>query len=195
MGGAPQSGFSRLIVRIKSRTCFGTLGRPGFPRRIFQVQNKRKPLRCQPTTVAACMMKTADFQSCQTAHNHAHKSRSAGVSFGRFTERCRTPIWCRRARTSNWSAARLRNEAASEAMSAVNKCPNGNRRMSDKLQFINLIGIYGKHSMLVDDNGIPVLRRSSSSKHIQPTRGDYANTEGNVARVDQIDAHESSPSD
>src|ERR687895_750202 len=47
---------------------------------------------------------------------------------------------------SNWSAARLRNEAASAAMSAVNRCPNGNRTMSDKLQFINLIGICGEHS-------------------------------------------------
>jgi hypothetical protein len=28
-------------------------------------------------------------------------SRSAGVSFGRFTERCRTPIWWRNARISN----------------------------------------------------------------------------------------------
>jgi hypothetical protein len=92
MRGATQSGFSRLIVRINSRTCLGTLGRPGFPRRLFQVQNKRKPLRCQPTTVEACMMKTPDFQSCQTVHSHAHKRRSAGVSLGRFTERCRTPI-------------------------------------------------------------------------------------------------------
>ena len=90
-------------------------------------------------------MKTPDFQSCQTVHSHAHKSRSAGVSFGRFTERCRTPIWWRRARISNWRAAWLRNDAASETMSAVNKCPSGNRRMSDKLQFINLIGIYGRH--------------------------------------------------
>ena len=90
------------------------------------------------------MMKTPDFQSRQTLHSHAHKSRSAGVSFGRFTERCRTPIrW--RGRISNWRASRLRNDAASETMSAVNKCPSGNRRMSDKLQFINLIGIYGRH--------------------------------------------------
>ena len=94
------------------------------------------------------MIKTPDFQSRQTVHSHAHKSRSAGVSFGRFTERCRTPIWWRSARISSWSAARLRNEAASEAMSAVNMCPNGNRNMSDKLQFINLIGIYGKHNLV-----------------------------------------------
>ena len=65
---------------------------------------------------------------------------------------------------------------------------------ADYITGLYVLGTNGFKS-LIDDNGIPVLRRSSSSKHIQPTRGDYANTEGNVARVDQIDAHESSPSD
>jgi len=32
-------------------------------------------------------MKTPDCQFCQTLQSHAHKSRSAGVSFDRFTER------------------------------------------------------------------------------------------------------------
>ena len=78
------------------------------------------------------MMKTPDFQSCQTVHSHADKSRSAGVSFGRFAERCRTPIWWwRRARFSNWTAAWLRNDEANETMSVLNKCPSGNRRMSE----------------------------------------------------------------
>jgi hypothetical protein len=49
-------------------------------------------LQCQPVTVEAFMMKTPELQSSQTVQSHAHKSRSAGVSFGRFTERCRTPI-------------------------------------------------------------------------------------------------------
>src|SRR5882757_9124964 len=31
MRGAPQSGFSRLILRISWRTSFDTAGRPGFP--------------------------------------------------------------------------------------------------------------------------------------------------------------------
>src|SRR6202035_2121260 len=33
--GAPQSGFSRLILRISSRTSSGTFGRPRFPCRTF----------------------------------------------------------------------------------------------------------------------------------------------------------------
>jgi IS4 transposase len=49
MRGAPRRGLWRLIVRIRSRTSFGIAGRSCFPRRIFQVQNRRKPLRCHPT--------------------------------------------------------------------------------------------------------------------------------------------------
>src|SRR2546423_11759388 len=47
MRGAPQPGFSRHILRIRSRTSLEMTGRPGFPQRTFQVQNKRKPARCQ----------------------------------------------------------------------------------------------------------------------------------------------------
>jgi hypothetical protein len=53
MRGAPQLGLLRLIIRIRSRTSCGMQGRPGLPRRILHVQNKRKPLRCQATTVSA----------------------------------------------------------------------------------------------------------------------------------------------
>ena len=90
--GAPQIGFWRLIVRISSCTSFGIVPRPGFPRRIFQVQNKPNPLRCQPITVDAFTINAPDFQSCQVPASHTHRSRSAVVSLGRFTERCRTPI-------------------------------------------------------------------------------------------------------
>src|SRR6516164_7295149 len=79
------------MVRINARTSLGTPGRPGLPFRTFQAQNRRKPLRCQPMTVEALTMKTLDCQSFQTALSQAHSNRSAGVSFGRLTERCRTP--------------------------------------------------------------------------------------------------------
>jgi hypothetical protein len=46
-------------------------------------------------TVSGLTMIKAERQSLQTSHSHAHKSRSAEVSFGRFTERRRTPSWCR----------------------------------------------------------------------------------------------------
>src|ERR1700722_18253922 len=52
MRGAPQSGFSRLMVRINWRTSLGTPGRPRWPRAIFHFQKSRKPRRCQAMTVS-----------------------------------------------------------------------------------------------------------------------------------------------
>jgi hypothetical protein len=89
--GAPQRGCSRLIVRIKARISFGTAGRPRLPQRIFQVQNRRKPFRCQPMTVDALTRKMFERQSFQTAHSPAHRSRSVGLNLDRLTERRRTP--------------------------------------------------------------------------------------------------------
>jgi hypothetical protein len=106
MRGAPQSGLSRHNRRIRTRTSCGTTGLPALPRRISHVQNKRKPLRCQAITVSGLTMTRADRQSYQTLHSHAQSRRSAGLSLGRFTERCRTLSWCRSARLSRWSAAR-----------------------------------------------------------------------------------------
>jgi len=48
--------FSRHILRIRSRTSREMVGRPGLPLRTFQVQNKRKPARCQATTVSGLTM-------------------------------------------------------------------------------------------------------------------------------------------
>jgi hypothetical protein len=103
-------------------------------------------------------MWTPDLQSCQTEQSHAHSTRSAAVSFGRFTERWRTPIWWRSARISSWSAARLRNQPEKEAMSAVNTGPTGNRRMRDNPQFINQIDICENHTRF------PTLSGSSTVK-------------------------------
>src|SRR5215472_16119214 len=52
MRGAPQVGFSRHILRIRSRTSRGSAGLPGWPRRIFHAQNRPKPRRCQASTVS-----------------------------------------------------------------------------------------------------------------------------------------------
>jgi hypothetical protein len=69
MRGAPQSGLSRLILRISLRTSFDTGGRPGWPRRTFQVQNNRNPLRCQAMTVAGLTMHRAERHSAQAPQN------------------------------------------------------------------------------------------------------------------------------
>jgi hypothetical protein len=42
-------------------------------------------------TVAALTIKRLDCQSFHTAHSQAHNHPSAGVSLGRWTERCKTP--------------------------------------------------------------------------------------------------------
>jgi hypothetical protein len=92
-------------------------------------------------TVAALMMTALDFQFFQTIPSQAHRNRSAGVSLGRFTERCGTPIWCRSARIFQIeSAARLPNEAESEAI------PSGVPVKSDNPQFINLIEVFENHT-------------------------------------------------
>src|SRR5215831_6208782 len=68
----------------------GHAGSPRFTVSDLPVPNRRKPLRCQPITVEALTMKTLDCQSSQTALSQTQSNRSAGVSFGRLTERCRT---------------------------------------------------------------------------------------------------------
>ena len=84
MRGAPQHGFSRHILRIKSRTSLEMSGRPGCPRRTFQVQNRRKPARCQAKTVSGLIMASAERQSRQKRDRKIHNRRSVEVHFGRF---------------------------------------------------------------------------------------------------------------
>jgi len=50
--GAPQEGFSRHILLIRSRTSREMTGRPSWPCRTFQAQKRRKPLRCQAENLA-----------------------------------------------------------------------------------------------------------------------------------------------
>jgi integrase len=52
-------------------------------------------------TVAGLTIIRDERQSFHISHSQAHRNRSAGVSFGRFTERRRTPSWCRNARFSS----------------------------------------------------------------------------------------------
>src|SRR5215475_11984625 len=54
-------------------------------------QNRPKPFRCQPITVAALTMETRDSPPVQTEENHAQRKRSAGLNFGRLAERWSTP--------------------------------------------------------------------------------------------------------
>jgi len=84
MRGAPQPGFPRHILRIRSRTSLEMTGRPGFPQRTFQVQNKRKAARRQATTVCGLTMANAERQSRQRRDRQIHSRRSPEVNFRRF---------------------------------------------------------------------------------------------------------------
>src|SRR5688500_16223829 len=123
MRGAPQPGLLRLIIRIKSRTSRGTLGRPGLPRRIFHVQNNRKPFRCQETTVSALTIIRGDFQSAHIRRSAIQKKRSAGVNFSRFgAERRKTASGYRKAMFSNRSCADVLNIDAMAPNTAKSRC-------------------------------------------------------------------------
>jgi len=80
--GAPQSGLARDIVRISARTSEGTVGRL-VRRRLFHVQTRRKPRRCQARTVSGLTMTSAVRQLFQTRASHTHRRRSADVSRSR----------------------------------------------------------------------------------------------------------------
>src|SRR5215813_4125140 len=129
MRGASQRGLLRLIIRIRSRTPCGTLGRPGLPRPIFHVQNKRKPLRCQATTVSALDIIREDFQSLHTRRNQTQKIRSAGVSVRRFgADRRKTASCCRKARFSSRSWAEVLSIEVRVPSTVNRRCCTDQRR-------------------------------------------------------------------
>ena len=114
MRGAPQSGFAVDSSRISARVLASTVGRP-VRRRLFQVQKRRKPRRCQAMTVAGCTTCSAVRQRPQTRESHAHSSRSDGPSGRRAGRaRCITATWCRSARISRCNEARDRTTNRSE---------------------------------------------------------------------------------
>jgi len=82
------------ILRISVRISGEMMGRPGWPRRTFQVQNRRNPARCQAMTVSGLTMVSAERQPRQRRDRQIHKRRSAEVNFRRFAAALRsTPIW------------------------------------------------------------------------------------------------------
>src|SRR6266851_532791 len=54
--GAPQFGLARAISAMRRRTAASFRGRPNGPRD-FHFQKRRKPCRCQPTTVSGLTMR------------------------------------------------------------------------------------------------------------------------------------------
>jgi hypothetical protein len=86
----PQSGFSRLSLRISSRTSSGTFLRPRFPRRTFQgpEPSEASAVPCDHS------LRPDNHEGASPVAPHLTRpgpeTRSALVSLGRFAERCRT---------------------------------------------------------------------------------------------------------
>ena len=129
------------------RTSLEITGRPGWPPRTFQVQKRRKPFRCQTITVSGLTSRIAERQSSQTPHSHAQRSRSNVVNFGFFTERCKTPSWCRSARFSNWRAAPVlkMDDRAANSVTSTSNAAERNQWKIRKLYVLRSFGIYGRH--------------------------------------------------
>ena len=113
--GAPHNGFSRDIRRISPRNSLDTGGRPGFPRRDFRVQKRRKPFRCQPITVSGLTITRISLQLDHSRDRTTQKRRSAIRSDGLAPFRSKAASCCRRARFSRCNTARLRKASRTMA--------------------------------------------------------------------------------
>ncbi len=83
MRGAPQVGFSATIRKIRSRTSWEILLRPTrFLIWEIILQYRRKPVRCQRTTVSGTTTKSDFFQSDQKRRARTQKSLSSTASLG-----------------------------------------------------------------------------------------------------------------
>ena len=75
----------------------------------FKVQNRRKPLRCQPITVVGFTIARASRQSGQKVEIRTQNQRSDGYSRGRGVFRFSTASCWRIARLSKYEAANARS--------------------------------------------------------------------------------------
>ena len=80
--------------------------------RDFQRQYKRKPARCQPTTVSGLTITSASFQRDQVARKTVQNRRSRGHNGGLGRFRFKTATCWRRARTSTAMSMRFLEEDA-----------------------------------------------------------------------------------
>jgi hypothetical protein len=63
--GRTPAGILTAHPRIRSRISWEMTGLPGWPHRTLQVQNRRKPTRCQHITVSGLTIASAEGQSRQ----------------------------------------------------------------------------------------------------------------------------------
>ncbi len=101
--------------RISSLTSRETRSRPPRCVRDFQAQNRRKPLRCQPITVAGLTITSPSRQFGQKLEIKTQKQRSVGSSRGRDVFRFSTASCWRTAKLSKYDAARARSSQCRSA--------------------------------------------------------------------------------
>ena len=98
--GAPQVLFSSTICRIRVWTSLLILGLPVFFDWERNRQNRRKPARCQETTVSGLTMIRAFVHAGQSRRSRIPKSLSHFFYFGRGFLRLRTLSCWRKAKIS-----------------------------------------------------------------------------------------------
>ena len=95
-----QEGFSFAIRRMRARTSRSILGLPRLLGRDRRRQNKRKPARCQATTVSGLTMTRTWLHPGQSRRSRVQNTRSRIRSRARGCFRLSTPNCWRRARIS-----------------------------------------------------------------------------------------------
>src|SRR5437870_11326852 len=121
MRGAPQVGFSATMRKIKARTSLLTRFRP--PTWLIletHVQYKRKPARCQFTTVRGVTKTRGLVHPHQSILNATQNSLCRAVNRRRGRRACRASNCRRSARFSRTRSARLLKELTSQSR----KCRN-----------------------------------------------------------------------
>jgi hypothetical protein len=106
MRGAPPRGLASAILHTKYLSSRLIPDRPDRLRRPTQVQNRRNPPRCQPTTVSG---RTTSNDFCQFGQNRARQTQNQrSVPRSRGLGRCLfiTASCCRRARFSKVNSLR-----------------------------------------------------------------------------------------
>jgi hypothetical protein len=117
MRGAPHLGFSAFKRRLSSRISLVTFGRPDC--RDLHRQNRRKPARCQDTTVSGLTKMRASAQPEYSRRSAVQKNRSRRWSLGRGCFRLNTASCCRSAAASNASLWRGTKNARTYATIAI----------------------------------------------------------------------------
>jgi len=145
MRGAPHSGLSWLIVRIRSRMSAGTAGRP-TRRCDLQRQYRRKPLRCQRTSVAGLKTTAASSKEGNSRYSQTKITRSAERSLSLAgADRCSTTsCWRRNAISASRAACDL-NTSTSNPPSSFRRSIIPTMRVAHRGSCASPDAIFGSH--------------------------------------------------